>query len=247
MKGKIGILDSGIGGVSVLREIIKEIPNGEYYYLSDSKNNPYGEKSKEEIQKIVFQNVEHLLKQECKLIVLACNTATAVAIDALRKQYPSVTFIGTEPAIKMAHDHPVKGTTLLLATKLTLECERIQNLISTYPVENLVTYPCVGLADRIENQRLSELDAYFQEHFTPYQDSQIVVLGCTHYPLIKEQFQKFFSHATIIDGSKGIAKETKRQAERMQLSFEVCRILLEDTSNDPEKLSIFRTLLEKQE
>ena len=128
---KIGVYDSGIGGVSVLKELIKDIPNASYFYLSDSKNNPYGDKTKEEVKEIVFNNIEFLINNNCNPIVIACNTATAVAIDDLRNKYKSITFIGIEPAIKMVHDENINNDkVLLIATKLTTETDRIKELIN---------------------------------------------------------------------------------------------------------------------
>lgn len=239
MEEKIGVFDSGIGGVSVLKELIQNIPNACYFYLSDSIHNPYGDKKKEEIKQLVFKNVEFLLSNNCKIIVIACNTATAVAIDEVRKKYPDITFIGTEPAIKMAYDEKDHGKTLLLATKLTLECERIKGLMSNYPIEDLNIYPCVGLADLIENKKLDKIKEYIESNLENYKDADTVILGCTHYPLIKNEFQNFFKNARIIDGSRGIAKQTKRKVEELNLQFERSRIYFYDTSKMPEKQKIF--------
>jgi len=239
MEEKIGVLDSGIGGVSVLKELIYDIPNATYFYLSDSKNNPYGDKTEEEIKKIVFENVEFLLSKNCKMIVIACNTATAVAIDDLRKEYPNITFIATEPAIKMAYDEKPNGKTLLLATKLTLECERVKGLMNKYKIEDLNIYPCTGLADLIENKRIEEAKEYINKNLANYKDIDTIILGCTHYPLIKKEFEKFFPNAKVIDGSKGIAKQTKRKLEELNLKFENSKIYFLDTSKSAEKQKIF--------
>lgn len=238
-KEKIGVLDSGLGGISVLKELIQSIPKACYFYLSDSINNPYGDKKEEEIKQIVFENVEFLLSNNCKIIVIACNTATAVAIDDLRKKYPDITFIGTEPAIKIAYDEKTSGKTLLLATKLTLESERIRGLMKKYPIENLDTYPCSGLADLIENKELMEAKKYLKSNLEKYKDIDTVILGCTHYPLIKNTFQNFFKNAKIIDGSKGIAKQTKKKVEELNLQFERSQIYFYDTSKMPEKQKNF--------
>ena len=119
MKQKIGILDSGIGGTSTLEEIKKLLPNEDYIYYADSKNNPYGEKTPEEIYKIVKNIVEFLIAKNTKLIVLACNTATTRCLKKLKKEYPNMLFVGTVPAIKVACDNNFKHT-LVLATPSTL-------------------------------------------------------------------------------------------------------------------------------
>lgn len=239
LKGRIGVYDSGIGGVSVLKELQKELPEGDFIYLSDAKNNPYGDKEKDELKKIIFENINFLEKQNCKIIVIACNTATAVAIDDLRKEKPNTIFIGTEPAIKVAHDNNKEGKTLILATKLTLECERVQNLIHRFPLENLNSYPCVGLAEIIENKDLEKAEDYIKKHLEIYKDVETVILGCTHYPLILPLFQKHFKNAKIIDGSKGIARETKRKVEEINLTFEKPNLEFIDTLNQHVKEEIF--------
>lgn len=237
--GKIGVYDSGIGGVSVFREIVKLLPCADYFYLSDSKNNPYGDKSSEEILDIVFKNVQFLIEKGCSIIVIACNTATAVAIDTLRKAYPQICFIGTEPAIKIVHDHPSSGRTLLLATNLTLHMERVQNLIQKYPVDNLETYPCSGLADIIESCDLAGVRNYIQEHLQSYFDVSSLVLGCTHYPLVQSIFQEYFPNATIVDGSLGIANQVVRKVEELSLSCSTYNLEFVDTSGNPKKREIF--------
>ena len=130
--GRIGIFDSGIGGVTVLKEIIKVLPNEDYFYYSDSINNPYGDKNSIEIINICKRNVELLLKNNCKIIVIACNTASAIAIESLRKEYPNIRFIGIEPAFKMVHDFNPDGETLIRATKGTIESEKFNILYNRW-------------------------------------------------------------------------------------------------------------------
>jgi len=244
MNYQIGIFDSGIGGVSVLKELIKEIPDSNIFYLSDSKNCPYGDKSKEVVTEIVFQNVEFLRSLGCPLIVIACNTATAIAINQLRKTYPDTIFIGTEPAVKMVYDSCADKESLLLATKLTLDCARVQGLMQKYPISHLKTYACSGLADLIEEKNQQGIQEYFQQHFTPYRQVDSVVLGCTHYPLIKKELQNFFSQATIFDGSIGVAKETKRKLELLNLPKQEGTITFFDTSKEEKKEEIFKFYLQ---
>ena len=128
MNKKIGIFDSGIGGLTTLKEIQKLLPNEEYIYYADSKNNPYGEKSEEELNNIVTNIVELLLKEDVKLIVIACNTATTRCIKLLREKYPQMIFVGTEPAIKVACDKNYKNT-IVMATPNTTASERVKELI----------------------------------------------------------------------------------------------------------------------
>ena len=127
--GKIGIFDSGIGGVTVLKEIIKILPYEDYVYYSDSKNNPYGDKTNEEVQKICDNIVKYLIEQDCKIIVIACNTASTKAVEFLRKKYTKMTFVAIEPAYKMVHDYSYENPTLVMATKGTIESEKFNLLL----------------------------------------------------------------------------------------------------------------------
>lgn len=242
---KIGIFDSGLGGVSILKEIIKDI-KGDIIYLSDSVNNPYGDKTADEVKKIIFLNIEFLISKKCNPIVIACNTATAVAIDDLRATYPNIIFIGTEPAIKTAYDfHEDNKKTLFLSTKLTSESVRVKKLIEKYKVDNLLIYPAVGLAETIEHKNDDLIDKYFLEHFSKYIDYDFVILGCTHYPLIKEKFKNFFAKSIIIDSSRGVSNQLKRIIENNNFVFEKENITFIDTSDDINKKDLFYFYLDK--
>ena len=154
MNKKIGILDSGIGGTTVLNEIIKLLPKEDYVYYADSKNNPYGEKSPKEIYKIVENIVEFLLKEkDCKMIVIACNTATTRCMKKLKEKYKDIPFVGTVPAIKVACDNNYKHT-LVLATPSTIDSERTKELIEENRKENqeIILISCDGLANAIETK-----------------------------------------------------------------------------------------------
>lgn len=238
---KIGVFDSGVGGVSILKEIIKISPNNSFYYLSDSKNNPYGDKSKKEIKKIVYNNVKYLIDKKCEIIVLACNTATAVAIDSLRKDFENIIFVGTEPAIKMVFDEGTDEDTLLLATKLTLKTERVKQLVKKYNVGNVQTFACVGLADLIEKAEKNKIIPYFEKYLSAYKDVKRIVLGCTHYVLVKNEFSRYFKNAKLIDGSAGVAKEVLRHVTHN----EAYTLVFHDTSIDKNKETIFKYYLGK--
>jgi len=186
---KIGVFDSGIGGVTVLKEIIKILPKENYIYYSDSANNPYGNKTQEEIIARCDEIVKYLVEQNCKAIVIACNTASAKAVDILRKMYPQIPFIAIEPAYKMVHDFSYDKSTLIMATKGTIESERFNILYTKYNNHKTYILPCVGLADIIEAGDEKELKEYLTENLSVYKEKvQNVVLGCTHYPLIKMKY-----------------------------------------------------------
>ncbi|MBR6505900.1 glutamate racemase [Candidatus Saccharibacteria bacterium] len=207
---KIGVFDSGIGGTTVLAEIKKLLPNEEYRYIADSKNCPYGEKSDQELERIVTKNVDELKNWGAKIIVIACNTATTRCIDYLRQKYPELTFIGTEPAIKLATNTDAKSI-LVLATPGTIASERTKSLLeeNQKPGQKITLLACPGLADTIEK--------CYQDDHTPIRDKlaelltnapkspDIIVLGCTHYSLIKDEIQTLFPSSKLIDGNLGVA------------------------------------------
>ena len=216
----IGILDSGIGGVSVLREIVKLIPNGHFVYYSDSINNPYGDKSEEEIYAIVKNIVKYLLERGCVAIVLACNTASAICVKRLREEYPNTLFIAIEPAYKMVHDYNPSGKTLVMATKGTIESEKFLALYHKYDNKNTILLPCSGLAELIEEGNEVETDRYLENNLSEYKGVDNVVLGCTHYPLIKEDIRRVLGDVKFFDGSVGVSKELARQLELKSITFD---------------------------
>ena len=217
MNRKIGILDSGIGGTTILKEIRKLLPNEDYIYYADTKNNPYGEKKKEEIEAIVKEIVDYLMTiKNCKMIVIACNTATTTCMKKLKQEYQDMIFIGTVPAIKVACDYNYKNT-LVLATPRTIHSERTSELIkdNKRKDQKIILKPCDGLAHAIETNDQETIEKILAEIKQEVKSEPIdsIVLGCTHYPLIKDTIEKFFPEATLLDGSYGVAKEVKRQLE----------------------------------
>ena len=221
MNKKIGVLDSGIGGTTVLDKMVELLPNEEYVYYKDTKNNPYGEKSEEELYKIVKGIVTFLInKKNCKMIVLACNTATTKCMKKLRKEFPDMLFVGTVPAVKVACDNNYKHT-LVLATPATIDSERMAELVKDNKKDDqeMILYPCPGLADAIEKERKDKIIQILKKIKQEMQDKKIdsIVLGCTHYPLIKDQIKEYFPNVMLLDGSFGVAQEVKRQLESHNL------------------------------
>ena len=199
----IGIFDSGIGGATVLKEILKLMPNENYIYYSDSLNNPYGDRNKEDIIKICDNITNFLKAKNCKIIVIACNTASANAADFLRKKYTDLSFIAIEPAYKMVYDYAYNTNTLIMATKGTIESEKFNLLLKKYDNKRTILLPCSGLADLIEQGNDKEIKNYLSKILSPYKERvQNVVLGCTHYPLIEDKIRsvlgdvKFFNRCT---------------------------------------------------
>lgn len=168
MSRPIGIFDSGIGGVTVLKEIIKVLPEENYIYYSDSKNNPYGDKDDEEIINRCNEITNFLLDKNCKAIVIACNTASAKSAKYLREKYPHIPIIAIEPAYKMVHDFAYDKTTLVLATKGTIESEKFNLLYKKYNNHKTYLMPCVGLADIIEEGDKDKLEKYLNKNIGIY-------------------------------------------------------------------------------
>lgn len=219
----IGFIDSGLGGISILKETIKLLPNENYEYYGDSKNAPYGMKTVEEVKALTMHNVEFLLNQGVKAIVVACNTATSAAITAVREKYSDIPIIGVEPALKPAVTSYPGGKIIIMATTMTLQEEKFHNLMMSHKDEaEIIPLPCPGLMEFVERGELDseELHQYLNEKLGPYKDMGIdaIVLGCTHYPFVKDAITKVIGPKTeIIDGSLGTAKELQRRLQEKDL------------------------------
>lgn len=210
----IGLFDSGIGGTSIWKEIHQLLPNENTIYLADSKNAPYGEKSKEEIIHLSCKNTEFLLEKNCKLIVVACNTATTNAIKELRSKY-EVPFIGIEPAIKPAALHSKTQKIGILATKGTLNSELFYKNVEQFQDIQILEQIGYGLVELIENGQINsaEMDELLLKYLTPMVRSNVdyLVLGCSHYPYLIPQIKKILPNTiTIIDSGEAVAKQTKK-------------------------------------
>lgn len=222
MHKPIGIFDSGIGGTSIWKEITRLLPNEDTIYLADSANAPYGEKSPEKIIEFSIKNTELLLKKGCKLIVVACNTATTNAIDYLRNNY-DVSFIGIEPAIKPAALKTLTNSVGILATKGTLSSTLFSKTSELFASNIKITEQVgTGLVQLIESGKLhsQEMDALLKNYLHPMLDNNIdyLVLGCTHYPYLIPQIQEIAGDKVqIIDSGLAVAKQTKAILESANL------------------------------
>lgn len=250
-EGKIGIFDSGIGGVTVLREIIKILPNEKYIYYSDSKNNPYGDKSKEKIIERCEEIFRFLLERKCKAVVIACNTASAVAAGYLREKYKDVPIIAIEPAYKMVHDYSYDKETLVMATKGTIESEKFNLLYRKYDNHKTTLLECVGLADVIEEGNEDKIKNYLEKNIGEYKGKvENVVLGCTHYPLVQKEIGqvlggnvKFFNGASRLTVHlKDVLEENNLLSERQKQG----KIEFIDSLGKREKEERFYKFLEEE-
>lgn len=213
---KIAFFDSGIGGLTVLHEALKLMPNEQYIYFADSENTPYGTKPTELVKELVFDAVDFLMQKDIKALVLACNTATSVAIKDLRQKY-TIPIIGMEPAVKPAVELAQDKKTVVCATDKTLAESKLQTLIQNLhaedKVEKLSLQQLVLFAEKFQFDGIA-VETYLKEQFSKihWQDFNSIVLGCTHFPFFKPLFQKLLpAHVRILDGNLGTVKYLQKQ------------------------------------
>lgn len=218
----IGVFDSGVGGISVLNELAKLMPNENFIYFGDSYNAPYGTKSLEEIKELTVKNANFLVEKGVKAIVIACNTATSAGAKKVREML-DIPVIGIEPALKPAALMSENPKIAVMATPLTLKLEKFANLMEKFD-ENAVIYTieCPEIVGFVEKGILDgvEIENCIRKYFEPLKDVKLdgVVLGCTHYPFVKEVIQKVVGDSVkLFDGGKGTAKELLRQLKEKNL------------------------------
>lgn len=218
----IGVFDSGVGGTSIWKEIINVLPNEDTIYLSDSKNAPYGNKSKNEIIQLSIKNTEFLIQHNCKIIVVACNTATTNAITHLRNKY-NVPFIGIEPAIKPASLQTKTNKIGILATKGTLHSELFEKTSKKLNSQiEIIDTIGTGLVELIEDGKIDtdEMRALLNKYLIPMVQANIdhLVLGCSHYPYLIHQIKNIIGEGvTLIDSGFAVAKQTKNILSKQEL------------------------------
>lgn len=211
----IGITDSGFGGLSLVAEILEKNPDCDLLYLGDLKHAPYGTKSKEEVREIVHSAVDFLIEKGCQAIVLACNTATSVAVDYLRSLYP-IPIFGMEPAIKPALTDSHGGKVAVMATSLTLQEDRFLSLKNRVdPMNRVIPVPCPGLADLIDCGRWDDARDYLRNILDDPKLKEIhsVVLGCTHYVFLKDMIRYLRPDIHLFDGNRGTVQHILSKLE----------------------------------
>jgi len=215
MRDAIGIMDSGVGGISVLRKAVELLPHENFIYFGDNANAPYGPKPLEEIHSLCAAAIRRLLDMDVKALVIACNTATSVYAETLRAEV-SIPVIGMEPAVKPASLARSGGKVLALATKATLSLDKFSRLMQDYG-EGVIPVVGTGLVEIVESGKADspEADQALQALFEPYLEEQIdgIVLGCTHYPFLRRRIERFFPKAQIFDGREGTVCQLKRRLE----------------------------------
>lgn len=250
----IGVFDSGVGGISILRSLVEGLPMEDFRYIGDSANAPYGTKSEDEVRELTLKLVEgEILKRNsdgtyaedgCKAAVVACNTATAAAIKVLRERNPQAKIIGLEPAIKPAAITYPGGRILMMATAVTVASEKYNKLKSQFEDSaEIISIPCPNIVDAVEtsNTNSDEFAMYLDEVLSPYKENTVdaVVLGCTHFPFVKKQIIKALGYMPdFFDSSDGVTRQ-------------VVRLLKEDnllrSENPDRKISIYNSQGEEKE
>ncbi len=220
-KEYIAVFDSGVGGISVLRELVRQMPNEHFLYFGDSANAPYGDKTTDRVRQLTMDAAEVLLSRGVKALVVACNTATAAAINDLRQAHPETIVIGIEPALKLAADRFPQGRVGVMATQVTLREEKFAHQLERFPDMQVALIPAPGLVELIEAGKADEpeTEALLRSILTPYVGKlDALVLGCTHYPFVKKTIRKILGEQTVLlDGGEGTARQTRRCLEQEDL------------------------------
>ena len=246
---KIAVFDSGVGGISVLRELVKLLPGEHFLYFGDSANAPYGTKTTDQVRTLTMQAAEMLMHRGIKALVIACNTATSAAIETLRKTYPDTVIVGIEPALKLAADRFPTGRIGIMATQVTLREEKLSHLSERFPEVEVVKIPAPGLVEQIEQGKADapETEALLRDILSPYVGKlDALVLGCTHYPFAKEAMAKILGETTqLLDGSEGTARQTRRLLEQKGLLRNgTGSVTVENSLQDEKMLKLCFHLLE---
>ena len=217
----IGVFDSGLGGISVLKELMQLMPEEHYLYFGDSANAPYGTRTTEEVKILTLNAAARLYERGIKALVVACNTATAAAITQIREEYPDIVVVGIEPALKMATDRFPRGHVGIMATQVTLREEKLEHLVGRFPDVTVEKIPAPGLVELVEQGKTQseETEALLRNILKPYVGQlDAIVLGCTHYPFVKDTVQKILGEGVVVlDGGAGTARQTKRLLEERGL------------------------------
>ena len=251
----IGVFDSGLGGVSVLKELVQAMPNEKFLYYGDSANAPYGIKTKEEISERCIDIIEFFMDKGVKAIVIACNTATSAAANVVRQKYYEIPIIGMEPALKVAADGKVDNTIVVMATPLTLKEKKFNDLMARYSDDNtVIKMPCPELVNIVENDLLDDEEVVEKQLKNYYKDLDMskinsVVLGCTHFVFYKEYMEKILNYnINIVDGNLGTTnhlKEILKEKDELRDENEKGSVTIYNSSDDERFIKLSEKLLNR--
>ena len=247
----MAVFDSGVGGVSVLRELRALMPKERFYYFGDSANAPYGKKTTEQVRALTLAAGRRLLvERDCKALVVACNTATAAAIIDLRAEYPDRIIVGIEPALKLACDRHPGGTIGIMATDVTLRERKLAALMERVKRDcRVLRVHAPGVVELVEQGKCDTPEAVelMQKLLGEYVGAlDALVLGCTHYPFMKKAMGIVLGDGVeLLDGGEGTARETRRRLAEAGLLWEdMGDLIVENSSADPEKIALTMALLD---
>ncbi len=243
----VGVFDSGVGGIGTLAVLRRELPQERFLFYGDTANAPYGTKERDEVLQCTERVMAHLISRGVKAVVIACNTATAVAVATLRQEY-AVPILGMEPALKPAHELRHGGQILVLATPVTLRLEKFQALYARYG-EGAIPVPCPGLMELVEAEDVAGQRAYLTKLLKPFDLTRVdaVVLGCTHYVFLRPVLQELLPKTvSVLDGNEGTARQLRRiLTEKDLLGVGSGQVELETSGNVQTVLPMMRRLLER--
>ena len=250
----IAVFDSGVGGISVLRHLVRILPGERFIYYGDSANAPYGSRSTEEVRALTLAAVGKLLAEyPLKALVIACNTATAAAVNDVRAAHPELIVVGIEPALKVAADHFPGGRVGVLATEVTLREEKFDTLLHRFDENVTISkIPAPGLVELVEHGKVDapETEALLRKVLGPYLGKlDAVVLGCTHYPFARNAIRRVLGDDVVLrDGGEGTARETRRRLEQAGLLENGGgEVILRNSSPDPDMLRLSRERLNQED
>ena len=244
----IGVFDSGVGGISVLRELVKQMPGEKFLYFGDSANAPYGKRTTAQVRQLTMDAAAMLMERGLKALVVACNTATAAAITDLRQVYPDTVIIGIEPALKPAADRFPNGNIGVMATPVTLREEKFRSQLGRFSGAQVHLIPVPELVELVESGHTDDesVEDLLRPVLLPYAGKlDAVVLGCTHFPFAAKVIGKLLGDKTVIlDGGEGTARETHRRLQEAGLleEGEGC-VQMENSSGSAEKIALSMALL----
>lgn len=246
--GFVGVFDSGLGGISVLRALVAELPREDFRYFGDSAHAPYGEKTEAEVLELSRGIAERFLADGAKAIVIACNTATSAAAATLRAAHPDVPIVGIEPALKPAARAFPRGRILVMATEMTLHLDKYHELARAWGGEcEVVPVPCPGLAARIERGDLDapDLAKMIDDLVGGYAGTvDAVVLGCTHYPFVRALVERALGEGVVFfDGGAGTARQLRKRLSEEGLlaaSGRPGRVSFASSLDTPDELALYQ-------
>lgn len=246
----IAVFDSGVGGISVLRHLLRCLPGERFVYFGDSANAPYGSRTTEEVRLLTLAAARKLTSEYgVKALVIACNTATSAAVKEVREFYPDLVVIGIEPALKVAADHFPGGRIGVMATEVTLREEKFDTLLHRFDADcTIARIPAPGLVQLIEAGKTDtqETEDLLRQILSPHIGNlDALVLGCTHYPFASRVISRILGEEVrLLDGGEGTARETKRRLDAANLLEEAeGSVTIINSAGNPRMIEISRQLL----